>query len=45
MSENILKALQLMGFGLGGVFITLAAFIVLIFLLVKVFPEKTDDKA
>lgn len=43
MSDNIFKALQLMGYGLGGVFATLAMFIVLIWLLVKVFPAKTEE--
>lgn len=47
MSENILMTFQLLGYGLGGVFLTLGLFIVLIALLVKIFPfkEKNSGKA
>lgn len=42
MSENLIMSLQLLGWGMGGVFVTLAAFIVMIFLLVKVFPARAE---
>lgn len=41
--NNLGLGLQLMGYGLAGVFTTLIAFMGLIYLLGKIFPGKKDD--
>ena len=40
MSQTFLWGLELMGYGLVGVFVTLAAFILMISLLTKFFPHR-----
>lgn len=45
MSEMFYQGLQLMLFGLAGVFITLLLFMLSIHLLVKIFPYKEDEES
>lgn len=41
--NNLALGWQLMGYGLAGVFTTLLAFILVIKLIIKLFPEKKEE--
>jgi len=42
--EMLIKALELMGVGIGGVFLVLGAFYGLVLLMRKLFPAKDGDE-
>ena len=41
----LMQALQLMAYGLSGVFIALAILYIIVKLIVKIFPGKAEDKS
>ena len=43
-NEMLIKALELMGIGVGGVFLVLAVFYGLVLLMRKLFPAKDGDE-